>query len=753
MATRIGSIFADFTARTAGFQQGLEQIQAGMKKTNRVVADNTASIKAGFSSLTKMVGGIGIGLVVQKVLVGLRAVGEELSNIKDGALEMGTSVHEFQLLEMAAQYSSTAMSAMTSGMNKLEASLQEAARDGGTAAKKFDDLGINWKKLLEMSVAERFVYIAQSIDNLSTSSAEYSKWASILGEKNMPKLREAAMNAKGGIEALSAELKKTGEVTDNQLKQYDQAINKLQQWKRALVVTVVSMVDMEQGQRRVMESTAIMNGKLSELYSKVPDIAKRIQLLTDAWENYSGKKPETLVSEYNKVLSELTVELNKVTAAQKDQSDAQKQALVTIGETKDAIASLAKKYGDTSSYLYSLMSLSETSLGKGAEAARLIQAAISAARDSIAADTSKMADSLLTPYEKYLKMEAELQKRVGLNIPGAEAVLKAFRQTNPVIKETTDSIKSFELELSKIDAESAYSLKLREINDLVKEWSANAAIGADRANALGEAMRKSAYESQPDVKKSAEWSEYLQTPAQKKQTAIKKVQDNSAMTDENKKKAIYDINTGFVQMQQELVEQSQQLQSNTDVWTGLRDAAAEAEAAYNSATTIEQLNQTKNALDDVQEQYEFMGEVGQRAVESLSAGFARLIVEGGSVKDMLMGVVQMIAEMMLQHAMLSAFRSVGVAGWFAGGGDVDPNKYYVVGERGPELFSPKARGTIINETQMNARSSGGGSAPVIQFNLSAYDTQGMSQMIDSKTPSIIAQAMRTWKYENSRGKM
>jgi hypothetical protein len=44
-------------------------------------------------------------------------------------------------------------------------------------------------------------------------------------------------------------------------------------------------------------------------------------------------------------------------------------------------------------------------------------------------------------------------------------------------------------------------------------------------------------------------------------------------------------------------------------------------------------------------------------------------------------------------------------GFFAGGGDVDTNKYYVVGENGPELFVPSRSGTIVSNAQASGSSS------------------------------------------------
>jgi SLT domain-containing protein len=61
------------------------------------------------------------------------------------------------------------------------------------------------------------------------------------------------------------------------------------------------------------------------------------------------------------------------------------------------------------------------------------------------------------------------------------------------------------------------------------------------------------------------------------------------------------------------------------------------------------------------------------------------------------------------------------------GGPVMGNQSYVVGERGPEVFTPATSGSITPNNQL------GGNAPVtVNFNIMANDTTGFDQLLNSR---------------------
>src|SRR5690606_36749869 len=74
-----------------------------------------------------------------------------------------------------------------------------------------------------------------------------------------------------------------------------------------------------------------------------------------------------------------------------------------------------------------------------------------------------------------------------------------------------------------------------------------------------------------------------------------------------------------------------------------------------------------------------------------------------------------------------------VGGARAGGGPVDANRAYLVGERGPELIVPRASGTVVPAMQTAAMLTGGGSG-VAQTNHFHY-----AAPYDSRTEQQVAQ--------------
>jgi hypothetical protein len=79
-------------------------------------------------------------------------------------------------------------------------------------------------------------------------------------------------------------------------------------------------------------------------------------------------------------------------------------------------------------------------------------------------------------------------------------------------------------------------------------------------------------------------------------------------------------------------------------------------------------------------------------------------------------------------------------GFFAEGGDVNPNKFYVVGEKGPELFSPKSAGTIIPNENLGGSNS-------VSINITAMDGADVMRVLSGRKREIaemLTQTNRTY---------
>lgn len=170
-------------------------------------------------------------------------------------------------------------------------------------------------------------------------------------------------------------------------------------------------------------------------------------------------------------------------------------------------------------------------------------------------------------------------------------------------------------------------------------------------------------------------------------------------------------------------------------------------------------------------------------VDDFSEGIANML-EGGKLgfKSILKSFLHMVEKMIIQWLILKAIMGIGGAmggtangtdfasflyrggqmpAGRAAGGPVSAGTTYLVGEKGPELFTPSAAGTITTNSQM--RSSMGGNITVenhIVVNSgdgqddsgNASAARALGNMIEAKTKEIIVRATQPggilWKQRN-----
>lgn len=120
-------------------------------------------------------------------------------------------------------------------------------------------------------------------------------------------------------------------------------------------------------------------------------------------------------------------------------------------------------------------------------------------------------------------------------------------------------------------------------------------------------------------------------------------------------------------------------------------------------------------------------DLAKTGAESLSSGLADAIVQGKSLADVFKNVVKQLAAMILKALIFKAIEiglnavvpglGTAIAGTRATGGPVNAGKSYLVGEKGPELFSPNNSGKITTNAQTFRPQGGGGLTNV--YNISA----------------------------------
>lgn len=168
---------------------------------------------------------------------------------------------------------------------------------------------------------------------------------------------------------------------------------------------------------------------------------------------------------------------------------------------------------------------------------------------------------------------------------------------------------------------------------------------------------------------------------------------------------------------------------------------------------------TTNSLSDYKTAQEEILASFSSSVERLSDDMAIALLEGGNVmdsfKDMFKNVVKEVIAQALRMAIIqpilaSIFGAFGYGLSFTGsggigkmfklppkatGGPLMKNKPYLVGEMGPELFTPHGAGTLSS----NASSGMGGS--VVTYNINAVDARSFKQLV-AEDPEFIYNVSR-----------
>ena len=127
-------------------------------------------------------------------------------------------------------------------------------------------------------------------------------------------------------------------------------------------------------------------------------------------------------------------------------------------------------------------------------------------------------------------------------------------------------------------------------------------------------------------------------------------------------------------------------------------------------------------------------DLAKTGAESLSSGLADAIIQGKSLADVFKNIIKQLAGMILKALI---YRAIGVGlnaispglgtvvtGAKAVGGPVNAGKSYLVGENGPELFSPNNSGKISTNAQTFKGQNGSDGGRTNVYNISS---QGVSR--------------------------
>ena len=145
---------------------------------------------------------------------------------------------------------------------------------------------------------------------------------------------------------------------------------------------------------------------------------------------------------------------------------------------------------------------------------------------------------------------------------------------------------------------------------------------------------------------------------------------------------------------------------------------------FDEKINMEKRKQFENALR-LQEELARVNTLYQGIASTVQSGLVDAIdgaIKGtmtlGEVARSVFGAIQ---RQLIDFAATSFLRAIpGIGGFFANGGVTKPNKSYIVGERGPELFTPGVTGRVTPNHEMG----GGSTSVVVNVDASGSNVEG-----------------------------
>ena len=182
----------------------------------------------------------------------------------------------------------------------------------------------------------------------------------------------------------------------------------------------------------------------------------------------------------------------------------------------------------------------------------------------------------------------------------------------------------------------------------------------------------------------------------------------------------------------------------------------------NLSTAAESLTRFGNGFDLVfnngKEQFEDMEKLGTKVANTLETGltdaFMNLQAGAESLKDVMDNILKQIMAELIRVFIVQ--RAVGAVKTFFGfpgkasGGPVTGGRTYMVGERGPELFTPPGNGNIVPNHQLAA--VGGGETNInITYDIKAFNAKDATAAIAEQAPTIVGIVEQSFRKRGKRG--
>jgi len=161
-----------------------------------------------------------------------------------------------------------------------------------------------------------------------------------------------------------------------------------------------------------------------------------------------------------------------------------------------------------------------------------------------------------------------------------------------------------------------------------------------------------------------------------------------------------------------------------------------------------------NGIDKFEDMEKLGQKVGKTLEDGLTNAFMNIQTGAENLKDVMDNILKQIVAELIRVFIIQ--RAVGAVGTFFGfpgmasGGPVSAGKTYLVGEKGPELFTPGQSGGITPNHQLAA--VGGGATNInITYDIKAFDAKDATAAIAEQAPTIVGIVEQSFRKRGKRG--
>jgi hypothetical protein len=340
-------------------------------------------------------------------------------------------------------------------------------------------------------------------------------------------------------------------------------------------------------------------------------------------------------------------------------------------------------------------------------------------------ETQKLQEELVSLGDEAINSAMALARARNSDEQNLKALIIAQERLNLLVSKPASDLQG---QVNAKKAEIALNQTNLQILTLTKK------IEEDRNKAFEE-MMAARIKTLHEVLKASEDAFDAMLSAQQKLNAEYKANKDKEIAERKSRQSIADSYKSLIDPLFELKKQRKEIQDLADdglltedqyneaikMVIATYDQAIESQRTYvdSLGMTYEETERLKKSLGELQ----MINDAGS----IIAQGFEDAILSGEKLQDVIKGIGRDLLRMVFQQSItqpLAAGISGALQGMFrANGGPVSSGSPYIVGERGPELFVPRASGSIVSNSNMNQGGGSSGSSINVNYNIAAGVTR------------------------------